>query len=144
MKKILLFLLFFIIPWNISWASFLNNNPNYIKIDASMKDNTYIEKNTPESIRYEPPYYVIKGKIFSENFELQAIGSITVLFYYNDEKKEAYYKPIGFSTYSSDGKLLQYTDKDEVMNKIEPGTIVESIADLYFLICYQKCFFPIY
>lgn len=127
MKKILLFLLFFIIPWHISWASFLDNNPNYIKIHSSIKSNTYIEKNTPESIRCESPYYVIKGKIFSENFELQFIGSITVLFYYNDEKKEAYYKPIGFSTYSSDGKLLQYTDKNEVMNKIEPGTIFEPV-----------------
>lgn len=111
MKKIIFStIIFFLLQCCTIFASFLNNS-NYVKIMSDIEANIYVDSNSTKSIRYEPPYYIIEGKMFYEFFGSPEIFATTNLFYYDYSTRKVRVKELNISAYSSDGTLLKIDNK---------------------------------
>lgn len=109
--KILCSILLF---WGLSFSTFASNfladTSQYIKINSDIESNTYMDISSTEVVRYEPPFYIIRGTVFRENYSNGDISSLTCTFFYNYDsqnvkytyKKVAKYSEGGMETYSKE------------------------------------------
>ena len=87
-KKILLCTLLLTLLFSISVsASFLSISNRYRKVSANINTTTYLDMDSIQLVRSDPPYYVIEGNIFKENYETSWIGKIKVKFFYDYRNK---------------------------------------------------------
>lgn len=106
MKKILLLLLFSILPFSLSLASFLDNSAAYEKVSSDISSEGYVNKNSWKVIRYDPPYYIIQGDIITNFFDNNSIIYGTYNFYYDLNKQVMKIKVIAIKTYDTNGNLI--------------------------------------
>lgn len=109
--KILCSILLF---WGLSFSTFASNfladTSQYIKINSDIESTTYMDISSTEVVRYEPPFYIIRGTVFRENYSNGDISSLTCTFFYDYDsqnvkytyKKVAKYNEGGMETYSKE------------------------------------------
>ncbi|MCU6714493.1 MULTISPECIES: hypothetical protein [Megasphaera] len=146
MKKIIFsIIIFFLLQCCTIFASFLNNS-NYVKIMSDIEANIYVDSNSTKSIRYEPPYYIIEGKMFYEFFGSPEIFATTNLFYYDYSTRKVRVKGLNISAYSPDGTLLKIENKPSAIIDVSAKTHISTTAyseaaNFYFIKCYNKPFY---
>ena len=94
-RFVLLLLIAFIIPM-YALANVFENNNDYIKISSSFTSTSYLNKNTINVIRYDPPFYIIECDTYSYNYAYDnyRYGYNKMQFFYNYDTKTMAYKYI--------------------------------------------------
>lgn len=98
-KKLILLLIVFLVPFHIN-ANIFENNNNYIKVSTSFTGSDYLDKNTINVIRYDPPFYIIECDIYGYNYAYDnyRYSYHKMQFFYNYDAKTMAYKYIREST----------------------------------------------
>lgn len=55
----------FIVSMPLLFASFLDTSSIYKEVSSDMEQSTYVNPTAIEVVRYDPPYYVIKGNMIT-------------------------------------------------------------------------------
>lgn len=65
MQKFIVTILFLILmpfySWAVSLEELQSNPERYIKMNESQSDINYMDVESIQSLRYEPPYYTLQG-----------------------------------------------------------------------------------
>ncbi len=151
MKKLLTSLLFismfvfYSIPF--AFASFLQESNAYYCIYSDITESWYMNDDAIEIIRYEPPYYAIKGNIIFEKFGASTIECMTCIWYYDYNRQVMKCKPIAMTYYDKYGNVLRKSTANIPIKTVSPAAHNEKrnifcqVGNLYFLDCYHICFF---
>lgn len=145
MRKFFLSILFLlsIFSYSSSFASFLSADTlAYFKIGKTNTMDIYMNFWQSNVLRYDPPYYIIRGNVIYEDYEYGNIVSITYNFMYDYNRQTVLAKPILATSYDATGNILETLDltQDKTM-RIERNTPEGHAADMYFLKNYRMVFY---
>ena len=70
----------------ISLSDITNNSEQYVKIKNSMNTTLYVDISSIESLRYDPPYYTLRGKAYAVNYSSNRIFETTDIINYDYTK----------------------------------------------------------
>lgn len=145
MKKKLFTILFLLClsPLYSSFASFLSaDSVAYFKIGKTNTMDIYMNFWQSNVLRYDPPFYIIRGNVIYEDYEYGNIVSITYNFMYDYNRQTILAKPILATSYDAAGNILKTMDltQDKTM-RIERNTPEGHAADMYFLKNYRMLFY---
>lgn len=141
MKKILLLLLFSILPFSLSIASFLDNSDAYEKVSSNISSEGYVNKNSWKVIRYDPPYYIIQGDIISNSFDNNPIVCGTYNFYYDLDKQIMQVKAITIKAYDANGNLISNSGNTPFpLENVDSNSVGWIIGNYYFYRAYNVFF----
>lgn len=120
MKKILSTLLATaFIPFSafaISLSDITNNPEQYVKIKNSMNTTLYVDISSIESLRYDPPYYTLRGKAYAVNYSSNRIFETTDIINYDYTKSV---DSVTDNIINEDQKLNLNQSKEQMLVKLE-------------------------
>lgn len=139
-KKILLCTLLLTLLFSISVsASFLSISNRYRKVSANINTTTYLDMDSIQLVRSDPPYYVIEGNIFKENYETSWIGKIKVKFFYDYRNKIMKAKFENGAVYDQNGRYL-YPEAFNISRKNLQEVLKTTIGRQIGNICFRKLY----
>lgn len=87
MKRILTLLFTLIlIPFStfaISRSDLQNNPERYVKVAEGQTDACYVDSYSIKSLRYAPPYYTIRAKVYGPDYAKNGIFEFTITCFYD-------------------------------------------------------------
>lgn len=84
-KKIALLAAAFVCCFSLlaSAATFLDNNPNYVQVSHDDTTQSYLSIGSLRSVRYDPPYYIIRGTVVTYDYATNTVQGYDNNFFYN-------------------------------------------------------------
>jgi len=83
-KKILALLVTFLaIGSMLVSAMFFDDNPRYIQVGHSDTTISYMDMNSIQSIRYDPPFYMIRATVITYDYTRNTATGFENNFFYN-------------------------------------------------------------
>ena len=71
MKKILISLLSFLLLTSVAWANYFDNYPKrFVSYDSTSRFKAYIDMDSVNVVRYDPPYYEIQATTYYFDYVL--------------------------------------------------------------------------
>ena len=64
-------------------AMFFDDNPRYIQVGHDDTTESYVDMNSIQSIRYDPPYYIIKATVVTYDYTTNVASGYENKFFYN-------------------------------------------------------------
>lgn len=127
----------------MSFASFLSDNSvAYFKIGKTNTMDIYMNFWQSNVLRYDPPYYIIRGNVIYEDYEYDKIISITYNFMYDYKRQIVLAKPFMATSYNKSGNALKTLSLTQDKSlRIQKHSPEGHAADMYFLANYHMLFF---
>lgn len=153
MKKILFGILFFIIQGFITVSAVsindLQNMSRYIKMEGSITQDVYIDRNSVAVVRYDPPFYIIQGTTIGVYYNDNKILTMKTKFYYDYLLQEIQYQYIQGNEYTFNGDNIATIDFQEKtlrsrmtnMHSAVQGDGESEYANFFFSLCYNMPFY---
>ena len=128
LKKITALLAVFLMAGTaLAAAMFFDDNPRYIQVGHDDTTESYVDMNSIQSIRYDPPYYIIKATVVTyDNFKAQTVKAQTLSTLLYDDK--------GLPT-------KQIILPDPAVNACDRYSVNGKAADNAFFTCYSMTFY---
>ncbi|MCH4188103.1 MAG: hypothetical protein LKF74_07150 [Megasphaera sp.] len=142
-KKItLLFMTFIILGCAAVSAMFFDDNPRYIQIGHDDTTESYIDMDSIQSIRYDPPYYIIRGTVITFDFTTNAATGFENNFFYNFKAQTVKAQTISNFLYDDKGKpVSQIVIANPEVNLCDRYSVNGKAADNAFFNCYNMTFY---
>lgn len=64
-------------------ATFLDDNPRFVQVGHDDTTESYIDMNTIQSVRYDPPYYIIRSTVVTYDYANNTVQGYDNNFFYN-------------------------------------------------------------
>ena len=64
-------------------ATFLDDNPRFVQVGHDDTTESYIDMNTIQSVRYDPPYYIIRATVVTYDYANNTVQGYDNNFFYN-------------------------------------------------------------
>ena len=64
-------------------ATFLDDNPRFVQVGHNDTTESYIDMNTIQSVRYDPPYYIIRATVVTYDYANNTVQGYDNNFFYN-------------------------------------------------------------
>lgn len=125
-------------------AAFYDDTSRYENVGKNMDYTTYLDNQLVESLRYDPPYYILKGRcVYIDYTKNGKIFRITFKIFYDMSQEKAKIQNISLEELSEDGTVLDETYIEEISkpSSISEGTNAFWVADYLFYKYYQENFF---
>lgn len=142
-------IIFFCLLWigitNVSADQFSDEPSRYVKTIRSDRYVGYIDKNTLQVLRYDPPYYIIEADIVYILYDRNQIMRTKERNFYDMKTGTMRTLPTYFTMYDMEGNKLRSFDSE----RTKPVTWKQGehgwyITDHLFLIEYGKPFTAFY
>ena len=78
-------------------ATFLDDNPRFVQVGHDDTTESYIDMNTIQSVRYDPPYYIIRATVVTYDYANNTVQGYDHLFYlilFDPKGQKSYLKNI--------------------------------------------------
>lgn len=119
----------------------LSDQQRYKLMENYSTATYYIDKNSLNVLRYNPPYYIIQGDSISKYYyDNEQILRVTYKFYYDYNFKEIKWQYVLFTEYDKNGNFLgSYTPTGPISNlKVaEKGSNEYFYGWSFFILCYN-------
>lgn len=93
MKKILISLLSCLLLTSVAWANYFDNYPKrFVSYDSTSRFKAYIDMDSVNVVRYDPPYYEIQATTYYFDYVLHGGMKRSMLFYYDYDKQTIAYQ----------------------------------------------------
>lgn len=128
-------------------AAFYENSDRYKMVGFNEEYNTYYDSQYVESVRYNPPYYILKGKLITVSFTSDnEIYISTYKIFYNMDTRTAKSQLVEDQIVTADGTVLEETDYEKLGKSKPTYEVLEyspiySMADRIFKKYYGQYFF---
>ena len=71
---------FFLLTLFASATNFLDNNPRFVQVGHDDTTESYIDMNTIQSVRYDPPYYIIRATVVTYDYANNTLQGYDTIF----------------------------------------------------------------
>ncbi len=123
-------------------AMFFDDNPRYIQVGHDDTTESYIDMNSIQPIRYDPPYYMIKATVITYDYTTNTATGYENNFFYNFKNQTV--KTQTISTLLYDEKGLPSTQIILANPEVQPCdrySVNGKAADNAFFNCYSMTFY---
>ena len=142
LKKTLLFFVFFIISHSFSLAMFFDDNPRYIQVGHDDTTESYVDMNSIQSIRYDPPYYIIKATVVTYDYTTNVASGYENKFFYNFKAQTVKTQTLSTLLYNDKGiPTRQIMLPNPAVNACDRYSVNGKAADNAFFTCYSMTFY---
>ncbi|MGE1061409.1 hypothetical protein NXG27_02040 [Megasphaera paucivorans] len=142
-KKILALLVTFLaIGSMLVSAMFFDDNPRYIQVGHSDTTISYMDMNSIQSIRYDPPFYMIRATVITYDYTRNTATGFENNFFYNFNAQTVKAQLIGAYSYDTIGKAVsrqQFDGQDP--NLCDQYSVNGIAANKAFFNCYNMTFY---
>lgn len=97
---------FFLLTLFASANNFLNNNPRFVQVGHDDTTESYIDMNTIQSVRYDPPYYIIRATVVTYDYANNTLQGYDNNFFYNFKSQSVKTQTLGDVGYDPAGNIL--------------------------------------
>lgn len=128
-------------------AAFYDDTSRYVPVVKSMEFVSYVDMDSVESVRYDPPFYILKGRLVSVGYNYNnMITYNTYKIFYDIDTRTAKYQLIQLRSVDEDGSIKFEVDieKEKKIQKtelIKYGTPLFYLAEGLFYKYYGEHFF---
>lgn len=106
MRKVLAALIFFILICTMSYANYFDNYPKrFVSYDSTSRFKAYIDMDSVNVVRYDPPYYEIEATTYYFDYVLHSGLKRSMLFYYDYDKQTIAYQLQSLYECDEDGNV---------------------------------------
>ena len=121
-------------------AMFFDDNPRYIQVDRDDTTESYIDMNSIQNIRYDPPYYIIRATVITYDYTTNIATGYENNYFYNFKRQTVKAQTIATCVYDEYGVPSPFMP---IANPtVSPADPVNSIAaDNAFFSCYNVKFY---
>ena|GEM_PF-506358 len=148
MKKIFVLILILLNSSFMCYANFLDDSPSrYLKAGSNNMLSVFVDVDSVSVERYEPPYYIVRINIFTDNYYKNEILQYTLRNFYNSDNQimsNHIYKINAFDDHGNLKYNAEITpDAPKELTKNMPGYLIANIAffkayKMYFTKDYQE------
>ena len=131
--------------YSFSFASFIADDANrYIKANANLTRTWYIDKNSIQLKRDDPPYQIIRADIYCIDYDKNDITRSIYDFYYDNTDNTLWIKHYANMRYDKNGnKLWENPNRLPSLNLVpnDKRWSHSSIGNMVYYLYYHKYYF---
>lgn len=90
----------------VSANNFLDNNPRFVQVGHDDTTESYLDMNTIQSVRYDPPYYIIRATVVTYDYANNTLQGYDNNFFYNFKSQSVKTQTLGDVGYDLQGNIL--------------------------------------
>lgn len=87
-------------------ATFLDDNPRFVQVGHDDTTESYIDMNTIQSVRYDPPYYIIRATVVTYDYANNTVQGYDNNFFYNFKAQTVKTQTLGDVGYDLQGNVV--------------------------------------
>lgn len=138
-------IVFFLVQCNFCFANFLKDQPNkYFEIGKDQVKTVYVDLDSIQATRYDPPFYQIYSEIFIVDYVKSHISKMGIKHFYNYDKQTIAVQLTNASFYMDDGQLIKtaqfHEDLEDLRDVSNKNSYMFFEANIAFYKCYNKYF----
>lgn len=143
LKKITALLAVFLMAGTaLAAAMFFDDNPRYIQVGHDDTTESYVDMNSIQSIRYDPPYYIIKATVVTYDYTTNVASGYENKFFYNFKAQTVKAQTLSTLLYDDKGlPTKQIILPDPAVNACDRYSVNGKAADNAFFTCYSMTFY---
>ena len=124
-------------------AMFFDDNPRYIQVGHDEMTESYIDMNSINSIRYDPPYYVIQATVLTYDYSTNTATGYQNNFFYNFNAQTVRTQTLSTTTYDTmkGTPSAQTINPDPEVATTDRYSVNGKAADNAFFNCYNMTFY---
>lgn len=123
-------------------ATFLDDNPRFVQVGHNDTTESYIDMNTIQSVRYDPPYYIIRATVVTYDYANNTVQGYDNNFFYNFKAQTVKTQTLGDVSYDLQGNVLSTSALPNPEVKTTDRLSVNGhAANRAFRTCYDMNFF---
>lgn len=123
-------------------AMFFDDNPQYIQVGHDDLTESYIDMNSIQSIRYDPPYYIIRATVLTYDYTNNKATGYENNFFYNFKGQTVKAQTLSNILYDEKGlPVSQLIIADPEVNLCDRYSVNGKAADKAFFNCYNMTFY---
>ena len=124
-------------------AMFFDDNPRYIQVGHDEMTESYIDMNSINSIRYDPPSYVIQATVLTYDYSTNTATGYQNNFFYNFNAQTVRTQTLSTMTYDTlkGTPSAQTINPDPEVATTDRYSVNGKAADNAFFNCYNMTFY---
>ena len=123
-------------------AMFFDDNPRYIQVGHDDTTESYIDTNSLQNIRYDPPYYMIRATVITYDYTTNTATGYENNFFYNFKGQTIKAQTIATCMYDDQGNASSWTPiANPEVNLCDRYSVNGKAADNAFFNCYSMTFY---
>jgi hypothetical protein len=123
-------------------AMFFDDNPRYIQVGHDDTTESYVDMDSIQSIRYDPPYYIIRGTVITYDYTTNIATGFENNFFYNFKAQTVKAQTLSDFLYDDKGKpSSQVVLSNPEVNLCDRYSVNGKAADNAFFACYRMTFY---
>lgn len=123
-------------------AMFFDDSPRYIQVGRSDITSSYLDVNSIQSVRYDPPYYIIRATIVTYDYSRNTTTGLENNFFYNFNAQTVKAQLISSCAYDDAGNPTgQQAYTGQEVNACDRHSVNGTAADKAFFNCYSMTFY---
>lgn len=141
-KALILCLTFAALQCTIASAMFFEDNPRYLQVGHTDITSSFIDTNSIQSIRYDPPFYIIRATVLTYDYSRNETIGFENNFYYNFTEQTVKAQLVSSYAYDDKGNaLVQKCYDNQDVNLCDRNSVNGSAANKAFFNCYNMTFY---
>lgn len=123
-------------------AMFFDDNPRYIQVGRSDLTTSYLDVNSIQSVRYDPPFYMIRATIVTYDYSIGMTTGLENNFFYNFKGQTVKAQLVSVYTYDDAGNpMSQQIYSGQEVNACDRNSVNGTAANKAFFNCYNMTFY---
>ena len=121
---------------------FFDDNPRYIQVGRDDTTESYVDMQSIQSIRYDPPFYIIQATVITHDFTNNTTTGYENKFFYNFKAQTVKAQTIATMPYDANGLPAQaFMLPNPSVNLCAQYSVNGKAADKAFFNCYNMTFY---
>lgn len=87
-------------------ATFLDSNTRFVQVGHDDTTESYLDLNTIQSVRYDPPYYIIRATVITYDYAHNTVQGYDNNFFYNFKAQTVKTQTLGDVGYDLQGNVV--------------------------------------
>lgn len=126
----------------LACAMFFDDNPRYIQVGHDDTTESYIDMNSIQSIRYDPPYYIIRAIVITYDYADNTAIGYDNKFFYNFKNQTVKAQTTATYRYTHQGLAMSPVSLPHAgINPCDRYSVNGKAADNAFFSCYNMTFY---
>lgn len=123
-------------------AIFFDDDPRYIQVGHNDTTESFIDMNSIQSIRYDPPYYMIRATVITYDYATNTATGYENNFFYNFKSQTVKAQTLSNLQYDEKGvPLTQTVFPNPEVSLCDRYSVNGKAADNAFFNCYSMTFY---
>lgn len=123
-------------------ATFLENDPNYVEIGHDDTTQSYLSLGSIRSVRYDPPYYIIRGTVVTYDYATNTVQGYDNNFFYNFKAQTVKTQTLSDISYDAYGNAISsITLPNPEIKTSDRLSANGNAANRAFRVCYNMNFY---